>query len=175
MESIWMIVGYQVGTHTSFITVTNTIALFFCSQLGRQLMMFLMFSIYPSIDKPLKRFYARTIEPNRYFQWFIRRLKRERLLNEETFLTLVPSSWGMLTPLNGPIKLLLIVRRKLRVLSLATLISSAIFDCIYLLLGAVFHTTQLHLTYLPIFLLLAFAIVAIIRNRLYRRYKNKPG
>jgi hypothetical protein len=28
MESFWMIVGYQVGTQTSYISVTNTIILF---------------------------------------------------------------------------------------------------------------------------------------------------
>ena len=39
MESFWMIVGYQVGTQTSLITVTNTVILFLCAQMGRQLMM----------------------------------------------------------------------------------------------------------------------------------------
>ena len=172
MESVWLIVGYQVGTQTSFLTVVNTLALFLFAQLGRQLMMAAVFFLFPRISQPLVRFYTRVIKPSRYLHWLAERFNNNRYFNEQNFLTFGSSSFGMLTPLNGPIKLLLVIRRKLKTLLLATFISSTIFDGIYIVLGSVFHTTRLNLAYLPIFLLIGFVVVNILRTRLYGRYKK---
>jgi hypothetical protein len=173
MESFWMIVGYQVGTQTTFVSVTNTIILFLCAQLGRQLMMLAVFLLFPVINRPFSRFYERLIKPKRYTQWLVKRFRNIQYFNEESFLTLGSSSFGMLTPLNGPIKLLLIIKRNLKTLLLATLISSTIFDCIYIVAGAVFHTTQLNITFLPLFILIGFLVVMFVRTKLYNRYKKE--
>ena len=74
----------------------------------------------------------------------------------------------MLTPLCTPLKIVLVLKRRQKLLLLGTLFSGAAFDVLYLALGAVFHTTTLQLTYLPLFLLvgfLAFTLLKLVSRR----------
>lgn len=165
IESIWLIVGFQAGVTPNESSVLNLAALFVLAQLGRQIGMTAMYHIINAVNKPLSRLYMKPLQKNKYYKKYA---DNEYLYNLK-FLSVFPATLGMMTPLNGPLKVMLIVKRKLRLLLIGTLLSGMTFDLVYIFTGTIFHTTTLNISYLPIFLLvgfLSFLILVFVRKRI---------
>lgn len=163
MESMWLLIGYQ--THLSAPnTILNAVLLFLIAQVGRQTGITGVYFFFPVIQGPLTKLFLGPLQANRLYRRFI----KDQDTFDTRFLSPVPATLGMLTPLNAPIKLLLIWRRKLRTLLTATLLSGMAFDGFYLLVGAIFRTTTLNITFFPLFLLLSFLVFIFIRVKILK-------
>lgn len=159
IESVWLLVGYQTGL--DFTAIANTFVLFLIAQSGRQTGMLGVYWLFPAINKPLSRLYLKPLQANRYYRKFA---SNDYLYNAR-FLSIPSAALGMMTPLCGPIKIFLILKRRLKVLLVGTLLSGMAFDICYIVLGATFRTTTLNLAYLPAFMLGGFIILLLLKLR----------
>ncbi|MBI2832498.1 MAG: hypothetical protein HYX79_09605 [Chloroflexi bacterium] len=162
MESIWMITGYQSSINST--ALLNVSLIFLVAQTGRQIGISAIYLLVSAFNTPLSRFYASRIQKHKYYKKY---LDNQCFYNVK-FLSLPSATLGMLTWLNGPIKLMLILNKKARILLLSTLLSGMVFDGIYMGIGAVFHTTTLQLTYLPAFMLIGFLIFVFVRAKVFK-------
>lgn len=165
IESLWLIVGYQSGTNT--FAALHTLFLFLVAQSARQLGMLALYHLVAVINGPILRLLYRTPLAARSFY---RKHIENHYLYDLPFLSTFTVTLGMLTPLSTPLKIILMLKRRLKMLLLGTLLSGAAFDVLYILLGAVFHTTKLQLTYLPLFLLAGFVAFALLKFRERRQH-----
>ena len=168
MESVWLVVGYQAGTHTSLMSVCNLVSTFLIVQTGRQIMMSAVYFLFPVINKPLSKLYQKRVQANTYYKRYIEKYQQNEYLSELRFFSIGSSVLGMLTPLNTPLKFLLVIKRKLKTLLIATLLSGMIFDTVFIVLGAVFHVTTLNVTYLPLFLLVGFLAFTLMKIKILK-------
>lgn len=161
MEALWLLVGYQVDINTNPLSVLNLLLVFMAAQSGRQIGISAIFFAFGAINNPLSKFYLKRVHGNKYYQKYV----SGGSSFDTKFLSLSSATVGMLTPLNFPIKLLLVIKRKLRILLFGTLLSGMAFDLTYLVMGGVFHATTLNLAYMPIFLLIGFLIFIVVRKK----------
>lgn len=159
IESVWLIIGYQAGTSLTALLVA--LSLFLIAQAGRQAGMLTVYGVLPTINKPLSRLYMKPLRGTRLYK----KVASNDYVSNARFLSLVPATLGMLTPLNGPIKIMLILKRRPRVLLLGTLFSGMMFDTLYILLGALVKTTSMNLAFLPLFLLAGFLVLVVFKVR----------
>lgn len=168
LESIWLVIGYQ--STASPAAMLNALTIFIIVQACRQAAIFTIYHVISAFNTPLSRWLITLLQKNRYF----RRYKaREQFYNARFGLTLPAVALGMMTWLNGPIKLGLILSGRLRILLLGTLLSGMTFDTLYLTLGAVFRTTQLHLAFLPVLLLVGFLVFILVRAMALKRVRGQ--
>lgn len=166
LESLWLLVGYQ--SKTNYISLANSIVLLVAAQTARQMAMLLAYNAFLVINNPLSKLYRQRLVKSNLYKKYL-----ERQGYFDAVFTPIPVVFtGMLTPLNGPIKVMLIVRRKLRHLMIGTWLSGMTFDTLYLVLGAIFESTGLRLTYLPVFLLFA-PLLLIIKMRMTKWYSAR--
>lgn len=161
LESIWLLVGYQSRMDT--MSMRNAGLLFLTAQAGRQASLIGIYNLFPFINKPLSKLYMKPLQSNRLYKKFA-----GSELHEFRFLTPLSATLGMMTPLNGPIKFILIFKRKLRPLLIGALFSGMVFDVFYLVIGAVFGTTTLNLAFMPLFLVVGFVGFIVIRLKILR-------
>lgn len=162
IESVWLLVGYQSTMNGT--AILNVAIIYLVASAGRQIVMLVMFREIGAINTSLSRLYASRIQKSKHY----RRYAENKGLYEMKFLSVPSAALGMLTWLNGPIKFVLILKRRLRVLLLGTLFSGMTFDAIYLTLGAVFGKTPLQLAYLPILLLVGFLFFVVMKVKVAR-------
>ena len=164
MEAIWLMVGYQVDLNTNPWSVLNLLFTFMAAQTGRQIGISAMFYAFKAINNPLSKLYINRLQSNKYYQKY---MANEYMYNVK-FLSLSSATLGMLTPLNFAIKILLVIKRKLKILRVGTLLSGMAFDTTYIVMGGVFHATTLNLAYMPIFLLIGLLIFIVIKIKVLR-------
>lgn len=163
IEAIWLLVGYQLRVN-NITSVSNLLVAFLAAQAGRQIGISLIYLIVTAINTPLSRFLLKYLEKNKYFKKY----RENESFYTGKFLVLSSATLGMLTPLNSVIKILLIAKRKLKILLVGTLLSGMAFDAMYIAIGAIFHTTTLQVTYLPLFLLVGFFVLIFIRVKVLK-------
>jgi len=162
IESLWLAVGYQFGTNV--LSVLNTIFLFILAQIARQMGTIAVYYLLALIKSPISKLNMSPLQSN----YFCRKYMENQYLREIQFLSILPVTLGMMSPLSAPLKIILALKRKPKMLLTGTLLSGAIFDAVYVLLGAVFHATALAPTYLPIFMLagfLAFTLLKLVNRK----------
>ncbi len=162
MEAIWLTVGYQAGINA--VSIGNTILLFVLAQIARQLGVAVIYFLAMRVKGPLSRRFMKPLQRNAFYRKYVENPCHDYLRS----LSIFSVTLGMMTWLNTPLKVVLALERRRKLLAIGTLISSAIFDMQYILLGAIFHTTTLRLTYLPMFLiigLLAYTLLKFIRRK----------
>lgn len=162
MESVWLVMGYQAGTSSS--AIADLVVLFLIAQSGRQIGMSAIYYIFESVNAPLSRLFARSLGSNRYYKKYA----QHKYLTSVEFLSVPSATLGMMTPLNGPIKVILVVKRKLKTLLVSTLLSGMTFDATYIVMGGVFHITSLSLNYLPTCLLIGFLMFMFMKVKLLK-------
>ncbi len=159
MESILLAVGYQAAS--GGIAGLNAALVIIAASTGRQVTMNTVYYLVGKTSSRVSKFFTGRMQKNKYY---LRYIQNEKAYNER-FLSTGPAFMGMMTWLNGPIKFVLIVQRRRRVLVLATLFSGLLFDAIYMVMGAVYHETPLPLTYMPLLFLVGFVIFFLLRLR----------
>lgn len=169
IESIWLAIGYQASINV--VAFLNMLLLFALAQLSRQIGMLVLFYLVRFVNTPLSKLYMKLLQNNK---WYKKYAANEYLHNVE-FFSSFSVFLGMLTPLNGPLKIILIIKGKLRVLLIGTLFSGMVFDSIYIVMGAIFHTTTLSLGYLPVFLLMGFLVFMLLRETILKSRGSAKG
>jgi len=165
MESVWLLVGYQSRANST--ALLNAALMLLAAQAGRQVAMLALYWFFPVLSQPFSRLLPR---PVRWHRFYCRHFDHNHFDNR--YLTTVPATLGMLTYLNGPVKVALIWRRRLRPLLVGTLLSGLVFDSVYLLGGAIFRTTELSIAYLPAVFLAVFLAFMYIQIKVGKR--NAP-
>lgn len=161
MESIWLLVGYQSWVNN--MALLNTALILLAAQVGRQISMLALYHFFPVINRPVSKL---LMKPARFNQFYRKHLDHDHF--DVRYLSSLPATLGMLTPLNGPLKLLLVWRRRLKSLLIGTLLSGVVFDGVYLLAGAVFRTTKLNIAYLPAAFLVIFLVFMYVQIRMVK-------
>ncbi|MBT9149369.1 MAG: hypothetical protein DDT28_00792 [Dehalococcoidia bacterium] len=177
MESLWLLVGYQ--SRVNNIALFNTTLILLTAQAGRQASMLALYYFFPVINKSLSKFLVKPVMNKPLLKLLLKpiqinRFHRKHLAQDHfdtRYLSSVPATLGMLTWLNGPIKLVLVWRRRLKPLLVGTLFSGLVFDGIYLLAGALFRTTELSIAYLPAVFLAVFLAFMYVQTKVV---KNVP-
>ncbi len=157
LETIWLALGYQGGTNVT--AVVNLAVAFLLAQMGRQIGISTIYFLYGAISSPLSRFFKWLLQRSKLYQKYV----ASDYLYNVRFLSLPSATIAMLTPLNYPVKLMLVVKRKPRILLIGTLLSGMAFDLTYIIIGAIFHVTTLNLAYMPAFLLIGLVLFFILR------------
>ncbi len=170
METIWLLVGYQ--SRVNNIALFNTALILLAAQTSRQVSMLALYYFFPVLNKPLSKLLLKPIQSNGFYRNHFEGFYRENFGRENfdtRYLSPLAATLGMLTWLNLSIKLVLVWRRRLKPLLVGTLFSGLVFDGIYLLAGALFHTTELSIAYLPavflaVFLAFMYIQIKVVKN-----------
>jgi hypothetical protein len=135
LEIIWLAAGYQLAQGQ--LTPLNLLYIWLIAQAGRQAgSLVLYYSSWLGM-RPLKKLYKRHIEPRLPKKSFIPPSILKGLANPSAFSVAI----GRLVGLRLPIALTMCARQKLATLALGVLLSSIVWDGVYLILGGTVSAT----------------------------------
>jgi membrane-associated protein len=182
LETVWLMAGYSVAAGT--LSVFHLISLWLVALAGREAGVLLLFSVTRLGSLPLTRLYqkyigARVKKFSGNDSWFSKILQKL-----EASISPFTIAAGRLLGLGTPLTVLLGVRKQYRVLFLGVIISSIIFDGIFLTVGIVvgantmvkpYEMLLFSLAVLTVFYLVVFSIRQVsnrMKGRLARN--NQP-
>lgn len=136
LETIWLLAGYQLGTGT--LSVTDLLLIWLVAQAGRQTGSLVLYYSALLGFSPLKKFYKKSIEP---------RLPKRQIIPPAIIKSIThPSAFsvamGRLIGLRIPMAVTMGASHRLLHLSLGVLLSSVIWDGIYLVVGRTVGSTM---------------------------------
>jgi hypothetical protein len=164
IEALWLMVGYQIDVNTSPLSVLNLLLTFIVAQAGRQIGISSVYFAFKAMNNPFSKLFLKRVQGNRFCQKYL----AGDSPHGAKYFSLSSATIGMLTPLNCAIKLLLVLKRKLKILLIGTLLSGMAFDITYIVMGGVFHATTLNLAYMPIFMLIGFLVFIVFKMRVLK-------
>jgi membrane protein DedA with SNARE-associated domain len=131
LETIWLLAGYQLGTHTLF--PVDLLKIWLVAQAGRQTGSLVLYYSGRLGMRPLTRLYKRYIEPNLPKRQIIPAGLIKHLTNPSP----LSIAMGRLIGLRFPMALTVSARKRLANLALGVLISSIVWDGVYLIIGSI--------------------------------------
>lgn len=142
LETIWLMAGYQLATWISLhgargLSPSDLFLFWLIAQIGRQTGSTALYSVSRVGSTHLMKLYKKYLEGRLAKRQIIPAGVKRRLLDISPFSVAL----GRLFGLRIPLALTLGARRKLKVLSLGVLLSSLVFDAIYLFIGATVGAT----------------------------------
>ena len=184
LETVWLMAGYNLAAGT--LSPFHLFLLWLVALAGRECGALLLFSVSTLGSLPLTRLYEKYVE---------KRIKKlsgndnwlSKVLQKlESYISPFTIALGRLLGLGTPLTVLLGVKKRYRVLVLGIILSSLIFDGIFLIVGAVVGANTLikpaemvgfSLIGLTVFYLLVFAIRQLVKfmksRSLYRNGQLK--
>lgn len=167
LESIWLLAGYQLGA--GVLSPLPLIGLWLAAQSGRQTGTLALYFTIRLGSSPLARFY-RKITTSRFWP---RVTSNNKLLSRIHLTSPFSLAYGRLIGLRFPLTIMLALRKKLAAAMTGVLLSSLVWDSIYITLGATVGRTA---ALKPVQMLLAsiagltllYLVVFIVR-RLFKR------
>lgn len=146
LESVWLLVGYHFGG--GILSPFNMVGLWLAAQCGRQAGSVALYHVARFGTIPLARF---------YHKWHGSRLLSKvaantKVLNGINLLSPFSVALGRLCWLRIPLTLTLALKKSLKTLSLGVLLSSLVWDAIYISLGSIVGATA---TLKPVHMVLA--------------------
>jgi membrane protein DedA with SNARE-associated domain len=172
LETIWLLAGYNLAHHT--LSFYDLLLIWLVAQAGRQSGNVVLYYSGVAGMIPLKKFYKRFVEPRMPKRQFIPTGLAKHLTNPS------PISIGLarLLGLRLPMALAMSARHKLSNLVLGVIISSLIWDGIYIIIGITVGNvlkTEYVVVYSVGGLTVLYISVLAIRYWLQKRStKNKP-
>jgi membrane protein DedA with SNARE-associated domain len=130
LETIWLLAGYQLGIHQ--LSILDLVKIWLVAQAGRQTGSLILYYSGVLGMRPLKKFYKRFIESRLPKRQFIPNGLAKRLTNPSPFSIAA----GRLIGLRIPMALTVSAQQKLLNLVLGVIISSIIWDGVYLIIGS---------------------------------------
>ena len=130
LETIWLLAGYQLGRHQ--LSALDLFKIWLVAQAGRQTGSLVLYYSGVLGMRPLKRFYKRYIESRIPKRQFIPAGLAKQLTNPSPFSVAL----GRLIGMRIPMALSVSARQKLSNLALGVLLSSIIWDGVYLIIGS---------------------------------------
>ena len=135
LESVWLLVGYHLGA--GVLSPLHLVGLWLAAQCGRQAGSMALYYVARFGSIPLVRFYH-----NKRISRFIPRVVvNSGVLNRINLASPFSVAFGRLFGLRIPLTLTLAVKKSLRTLSMGVLLSSMVWDAIYISLGITVGTT----------------------------------
>jgi membrane protein DedA with SNARE-associated domain len=131
LETIWLLAGYQLGTHT--LLPVDLLKIWLVAQAGRQTGSLILYFSGVLGMRPLRKFYKRFIEPKLPKRQFIPAGLVKHLTNPSPFSIAI----GRLVGLRIPMALTVSARHKLTNLVLGVILSSIIWDGVYIIIGSI--------------------------------------
>lgn len=135
LESIWLLVGYQLGH--GVLSPLHLAGLWLAAQCGRQVGSMALYRVARFGTPSLTRFYNKL----RLSRLFSRIANKSSAINYNNLSSPFSVAYGRLFGMRIPMVLVLAVKRRLGMLSLGVLLSSIVWDTIYISLGVIFGTT----------------------------------
>ena len=145
LESIWMLVGYNLGN--GVLSPLHMAGLWLAAQCGRQVGAIALYRIARFGMPALTRFYHK-IHLDRFFNKLLAKSGGISRINLSSPFSV---AFGRLVGMKIPMVLVLAVKKRPGMLALGVLISSIIFDGIYICLGIIGSTAHIP----PAYMLLA--------------------
>jgi membrane-associated protein len=134
LESIWLLVGYQLGA--GVLSPLHLVGLWLAAQCGRQLGSMALYHVGRFGSMPLVRFYNK-----QRLSRFTSKLANSKVLSRINLASPFSVAFGRLFWMRIPLTLTLAVKKSLRMLSMGVLLSSVVWDTIYISLGIGVGTT----------------------------------
>lgn len=128
MESIWLLVGYQLGT--GVLSPLHLVVLWLAAQCGRQVGTVALYHVGRFGSMPLNKFYNK-----QRVSRFISKVANSKVLNRINISSPFSVAYGRLFGMRIPLTLTLGVKRRLKMLSMGVLISSVVWDMVYIAVG----------------------------------------
>lgn len=135
LESIWLLVGYQLGH--GVLSPLHLAGLWLAAQCGRQVGSMALYRVARFGTPSLTKFYNKL----RLSRLFYRISNKSSAINHINLSSPFSVAYGRLFGMRIPMVLVLAVKRRLGMLSLGVLLSSIVWDAIYISLGIIFGST----------------------------------
>ncbi len=135
LESIWLLVGYQLGH--GVLSPLHLAGLWLAAQCGRQVGSMALYRVARFGTPSLTKFYNKL----RLSRLFSRISNKSSAINHINLSSPFSVAYGRLFGMRIPMVLVLAVKRRLGMLSLGVLLSSIVWDAIYISLGIIFGST----------------------------------
>jgi len=171
LETIWLLAGYQLGTGD--LQLGELLKIWLVAQAGRQTGSLVLYYSAVLGLAPLKKIYKKYIEPRLPKRQFIPASVTKHLTNPSPISIAI----GRLVGLRIPMALTMGARQKLLHLALGVLISSIIWDGIYIIIGrtvgSVLPKTEFMVLYSVGGLTIVYISVLVIRHKISQRQEAK--
>jgi membrane protein DedA with SNARE-associated domain len=177
LEFLWVNVGINLGTGK--MPPWHLAGLWLSAQVGRQLGSAILYRIARFGMPALAKFY-RKIRLDRFFNWL---MSRSGAISRINFTSPFSIAFGRLIGMRIPALLLMASKKRFRMLALGVLLSSIVFDGLYISVGAIFGMTiedvkQFNPLYTVLItvgiLAIIYLITFLIRFFIKRRQKQQP-
>ncbi len=166
LESIWLLSGYHLGT--GILSPFQLVLLWFVSQVGRQTGATVLYYLSRFGSLPLMRLYHKYFEASLSEKLSGNDAMPFKLFRRINYLSPFSVALGRLLWLRIPLTLTLSIKRRLKTLSLGVLLSSLVWDSVYIVLGIVGATVVLKpiqmVLYSLIGLTLLYAVTFAVRR-----------
>jgi len=167
LETVWLVAGYNLSSGA--LTPFHLLLLWLVAQFGRQTGVLLLFSFSRLGSLPLTRLYQKYVE-TRFKKlsgnenWLSKILKKL-----ESHMSPFPIALGRLIGLGTPLTVFLGVKKQYKMLFLGVLLSSLVFDGIFIIFGLVVGAnTMLKPTEMLLFSLIGltglYVVIFVIRQ-----------
>ena len=171
LETIWLLAGYQLGTGD--LQLGELLKIWLVAQAGRQTGSLVLYYSAVLGLAPLKKVYKKYIESRLPKRQFIPASITKHLTNPNPISIAI----GRLVGLRIPMALTMGARQKLLHLALGVLISSIIWDGIYIIIGrtvgSVLPKTEFMVLYSVGGLTVVYISVLVIRHKIIQRQEAK--
>lgn len=172
LETIWLLAGYNLAHHT--LSLNDLLYIWLVAQAGRQSGSVVLYYSGVLGLAPLKKLYKRFIEPRLPKKQYVPAGITKHLTNPTPFSIAI----GRLLGLRLPLALAMSAKRKLANLALGVIISSVIWDGIYLIIGITVGKvvkTEWIVVYSVVGLTALYILVLLIRYWVQKRStRHKP-
>ncbi len=167
LESIWLLVGYQLGAGA--LSPLHLAILWLAAQCGRQVGAVGLYHVGRLGSIPLVRFYNK-----QRVSRFTSKLANSKVLNRINLSSPFSVAFGRLFGMRIPLTLTLGVKKRLGMLSMGVLLSSIVWDAVYISVGLTVGTTAVvkpvymffySVAGLTLVYLIAFLVRRLIRRR----------
>jgi membrane-associated protein len=157
LESLWLLVGYHLGG--GVLSPFHLVGLWLAAKCGRQAGSVALYHVARFGSIPLIRFYH-----NKRISRFIPKVMvNSGMLNRINLASPFSVGLGRLFGLRIPLTLTLGVKKSLTTLSMGVLLSSSVWDAIYISLGiAVGTTAVIKAVYMPFYSLAGLTLIYLI-------------
>jgi membrane-associated protein len=161
LETVWLMAGYNLAA--GIISPFQLLLLWLVAVAGRETGVLLLFSVSRFGSLPLTRLYQKYLE-KRFKKFSGNETWLSRVSNKlDSYLSPFTIAMGRLIGLATPLTVLMGVKKKYKMLFLGVLISSFIFDGIFLIVGLVVgKNTQVKQTEMVLFSLIGLTLFYLI-------------
>lgn len=171
LETIWLLVGYHLVPHigSEVLSPPHLVGLWLAAQCGRQVGALALYHTGRFGSTSLLRFYN-----NSRVSRFFSRVAKSRVLKRIDLSSPFSVAFGRLFWMRIPLSLTLGVMKKLKTLSMGVLISSLIWDAVYISVGLIVGATaQIKPLQMFIYSLAGLTLIYLI-TFLVRRLIRRP-